>query len=149
MSAVESWTLSRQEGLMLFFSWLFVCCVNNDSCMSLKIFHCYHYILGISMEPRSAFYRNKWELTACLLTLFSVSGKMKNGDTFLTWKLIYQLWVLLTLVCWMWSAVRRNSPRPCRVKGGMLKRDLTLPHTDWLPRPLTQCSHFRMTLFFF
>lgn len=33
------------------------------------------------------------------------------------------------------KAVKTNSSRPCRVKGQMFKRDLTLPHTDWPPDP--------------
>lgn len=44
-------------------------------------------------------------------------------------------WVLASLVCWMWLAGRTNSPRACRVKGQMFKRDLTPPHTDRPPRP--------------
>ncbi len=66
---------------------------------------------------------------------------MKNDDTFLTRKRICQVWLLASLVCWMWSAVRRNSPRPCEVKGQVFERDLTLPHTDW---PLTPDTVFTL-----
>ena len=68
----------------VFVSWLFVCCVNNESCVSLKIYHCYHYILRISMEPCSAFYRNKWEPTACWLP-FDSAFSYKNERRWYTW----------------------------------------------------------------
>lgn len=73
------------------------------------------------MGPRSAFWQNKQTLTACCQTV----EKWRNMTG----------WVLASLVCWMRSAGGINSPRACRVKGQMFKRDLTTPHTDRPPRP--------------
>lgn len=112
-----------------FYDSLSVCRMNNESCMCLKTYHCCYYIPGISMEPRRAF-----------LTEQIGAESQTPGRRLLTGA---------SAACWMHSAARTNSPGACRVKGRVFGRDLTLPHTVWPHRPLTQCSHFRMTLVFF
>lgn len=113
--------VGRKSLCCFFHDSLSVCCLDNDSCMYLKICHCYNYIPGISMGPCSAFWQNKHTLTACCQTVER-------------WRNITG-WVWASLVSWMWSAGRTNSPRACRVRGQMFKLDLTPPHTDRPPRP--------------
>lgn len=103
--------LSWQEGLMLlFYDSLPVSLGNDESCARTNI-------------PLFTWY--SWDfLEICVSSLLTKWNMMIRPDFYISGVLDVK-------------AVRTNSSRPCRVKGQIFECDLTLPHTDWTPQPLT------------
>lgn len=132
-------TSSRQEELMFSLSWLSVCCTNHESCIGLKWFHCCHYCLSSGFQRTRVFLlknKVKW--------LFSVWVTQEDRWCYIP---DCQVWYLMDLLWWTWSAVEEIRPQAFQVWGSNFRVwPVCTSHKDPHPQPLTQCPHFHITL---
>lgn len=124
---------------MFSLSWLSVCCTNHESCIGLKWFHCCHYCLSSGFQRTRVFLlKNK------VKRLFSVWVTQEDRWCYIP---DCQVWYLMDLLWWTWSAVEEIRPQAFQVWGSNFQVwPVCTSHKDPHPQPLTQCPHFHITL---